>query len=127
MTDSSDPPTLPPGIIPVRTSTGLEYFDVAAGTGRAARDGDRVRAVYRVWLLDGRLADDTVGRGGSHRFTIGRGDTIAALEEGARGMRAGGKRRLIVPSDLAHGPSGDGGAIPPYATLIIDLEILAIS
>lgn len=127
MTEPQGPPTLPEGVTPVRTASGLEYFEVEAGTGDAAKEGDRVRVRARTWLLGGDLVDDTDTRGGADRIRIGAGDSIAALEEGLTGMRVGGKRRLIAPSDLAHGPGGEGARIPPYATLIIDVELIAIS
>jgi FKBP-type peptidyl-prolyl cis-trans isomerase len=115
------PPTLPAGLEATRTSSGLEYLDAEPGKGTAVKEGSRVSVRYRGWLTDGTLvlAED--------RTTLppAAGDAIAALEEGVVGMRPGGRRRLIVPSDLGYGARGDGRGIPPFATLIIDLEILA--
>jgi peptidylprolyl isomerase len=125
MTEPTGPPTLPAGIAPVRTPSGLEYFEIQAGSGDVAQDGDRVRVQSRTWLLNGDLVDDTQTRGGTDRIRIGAGDAIVALEEGLTGMAVGGRRRLIVPSDLAYGPRGEKDRIPPYATLIIDLELVA--
>ena len=75
-----------------------------------------------MWLLDGTLVEDT-GDGDPRAFVPGEGAVIPALEEGATGMKPGGLRRLIVPSDQAYGPEGNGGRIPPYATLIVDLTL----
>jgi FKBP-type peptidyl-prolyl cis-trans isomerase len=120
------PPTLPPGLEAVRTPTGLEYLDVAPGHGAVAREGKKVTVRYHAWLTQGTLVDSTERRGEPAEYELGRGDVIPALEEGILGMQAGGRRRLIVPSDLAYGPQGHGRAIPPYATLIVDVELLAI-
>lgn len=116
------PPTLPPGLTTERSDSGLESIDVTPGEGAAVRAGRPVAVRYRVWLLDGTLAD-RVGEDEPARFVPGMGEVIPALDEGVLGMRAGGRRRLIVPSDLAYGPQGDGASIPPYATLIVDLEV----
>jgi FKBP-type peptidyl-prolyl cis-trans isomerase len=123
---SEEPPTLPPGLEPVRLPSGLEYVDIAAGSGAAARSGAKVRVRYTVWLAEGSLVDSTDQRGAPRDFVAGAGTVIPALEEGVLGLRAGGKRRLIVPSDLAYGPRGLAPRIPPYATLIVDLEVLAV-
>jgi FKBP-type peptidyl-prolyl cis-trans isomerase len=122
--EAEGPPTLPPGLAAERTASGLEYIDVTPGEGAPAGPGKPVRVGYRVWLLDGTLAGGT-GGGAPDRFVPGEATVIPALEEGVQGMRRGGSRRLIVPSDLAYGPQGDGKRIPPYATLIVDLTLLS--
>jgi FKBP-type peptidyl-prolyl cis-trans isomerase len=116
------PPTLPPGLETQRTDSGLEMIDVTPGEGAAARAGQPVGVRYRIWLLDGTLAEET-GEGEPRAFVPGEGAVIPALEEGVAGMKPGGLRRLIVPSDLAYGPRGNGSRIPPYATLIVDLRL----
>lgn len=118
------PPTLPQGAEAVRTSSGLEYLDVVPGEGDAAHAGWLVRVRYRGWLTDGTLFEQTPGRG-ALEFRIGEGEVIPAFEEGIAGMRPGGWRRLIVPSDLAYGPRGRPGRVPPFATLIYDVELVA--
>jgi peptidylprolyl isomerase len=125
--EQEGPPTLPAGLETVRTESGLEYLDIERGKGREVRAGARVRLRARTWLTDGTLVDSTEARGGEDRLTLGRGEGIAGLEEGLLGMRAGGRRRLIIPSDLAYGPRGRAPAIPPYATLIMDVEVAAVS
>ncbi|MGQ0720521.1 MAG: FKBP-type peptidyl-prolyl cis-trans isomerase [Candidatus Eiseniibacteriota bacterium] len=123
---SEEPPTLPPGLEPVRLPSGLEYVEIAAGAGAVACSGAKVRVHYTVWLAEGSLVDSTGQRGAPRDFVPGAGTVIPALEEGVLGLSAGGKRRLIVPSDLAYGPRGLAPRIPPYATLIVDLEVLAV-
>ncbi len=89
---------------------------------------------YTGWLYDpgapdhkGKQFDSSRDRGQPFRFTIGAGQVIRGWEEGVQGMRVGSKRRLIVPSDLGYGEMGAGnGAIPPNATLVFDIELLAI-
>jgi peptidylprolyl isomerase len=120
------PPTLPAGLLPVRTDSGLEYVDIVPGDGSPARIGAKVRIRYTIWLAEGYLVDST-GQGAAPReFVPGEGALIAALEEGVLGLRPGGRRRLIVPSDLAYGPEGLGKRVPPYATLIVDLEVVGV-
>ncbi len=118
------PPTLPKGAETVRTDSGLEYLDITPGEGEAAAPGARVRVHYHGWLTDGTLFERTPGRG-PLEFRLGEGEVIPAFEEGIAGMRPGGRRRLIVPSDLAYGPRGKPGRVPPFATLIYDVELVA--
>jgi peptidylprolyl isomerase len=80
----------------------------------------------RGWLTNGTLVDDTRARQAPVQLTLGAGELITGFDEGLVGMRVGGRRRLIVPSDLAFGAEGHKPTIPPYATLIYDVEILAI-
>ena len=127
MTNDDDPadgpPTLPSTARPVQKPSGLEYFEFAAGRGAPVRPGMRVRVSYRAWLTDGTLFDTTAKQGGAVEFVLGDGEILPALDEGVAGMCVGAKRRLIVPSDLAYGPRGRG-AVPPFATLIYDVELL---
>lgn len=129
MNESPDPadgpPTLPSGLESHRTESGLEYLDMQAGQGAAVREGREVAIHYHGWTVDGVLVERTE-RSRPLRFSPGEGRVIAALEEGVLGMKAGGRRRLISPSDLAYGPQGDGRRVPPYATLILDVEVVAV-
>ena len=122
----SGPPTLPSGLEAVRTASGLEYLEVEVGRGKAARDGSTVHAHVRGWLTDGRLFDDSWAGGEPLELVLGKGHPIEAIDEGVIGMKVGGKRRLIVPSDLAYGADGHGALVPPYATLILDIELIAL-
>ncbi|MBZ0270144.1 FKBP-type peptidyl-prolyl cis-trans isomerase [bacterium] len=124
MSPASDgPPTLPPGIEAMTTGTGLEYLDVDAGSDPRVEPGSRVKLHYRCWLTDGRLVEDTRAAGGEMELVVDQGDVVAGFDEGLLGMGTGGRRRLIVPSDLAYGATGSPPRIPPYATLIYDLEV----
>ena len=124
-TDESGPPTLPAGVEAVRTESGLEYLEIEAGDGAEAGLDVTVRIRYRVWLTDGTFIEKSPEEGAE--FVPGTEAVIPAFEEGVQGMKAGGRRRLIVPSDLAYGPMGRGTSVPPYATLIVDLDLLSVS
>jgi peptidylprolyl isomerase len=120
------PPTLPAGLEARRTETGLEIFDVAPGAGNEAVDGATLEIHCRGWLTDGTPVEDTVASGEPASFTLGAGLVIPGFDEGLLGLRVGGRRRLIVPSDLAYGSHGHPPRIPPYATLIYDVELLRV-
>jgi FKBP-type peptidyl-prolyl cis-trans isomerase len=109
----------------VTTRSGLRYKDLRVGEGKAAEAGDTVEVAYTGWLLDGKQFESNVG-GAPLKFTIGKGEVIVGWDEGVVGMKVGGKRRLIIPSDLAYGPGGRPPAIPPGATLIFEVELLKI-
>ncbi len=120
------PPTLPPGALGAKTESGLEIFEIAAGRGEKVVADRKVRVHFRAWLAEGPLVDDTKQRGGPIEFRVGNGEMFAALDEGVVGMREGGRRRLIAPSDLGYGARGSGKTVPPYATLIVDVELVSI-
>lgn len=111
---------------PQITPSGLQYIEVAAGSGPAATAGQRVSVHYTGWLTTGQKFDSSLDRRQPFEFALGRGQVIAGWDEGVAGMRIGGKRRLIVPADLGYGVRGAGGVIPPNATLIFDVELLRI-
>ena len=124
MRDAHDgPPTLPPGAQTVQTRTGLEYLDFEPGEGKVVEPGSRVALEYEAWLTSGTLIERTLE--GPVEFRVGTGQVIPALDEGVVGMRLGGARRLIVPSDLAYGSHGKG-AVPPFATLIYDVRVVRV-
>jgi len=97
------------------------------GNGDIAEHGQRVTVHY-----EGRLTDDTVfdasrPRGQPFSFTIGAGQVIQGWEQGVAGMKVGEMRRLTIPAELGYGATGAGGVIPPNATLLFDIELLAVS
>ncbi len=108
----------------IETDSGLEYQDLVVGGGETADSGDTVAVHYTGWLTDGTKFDSSLDRGSPFTFTIDRGSVIQGWHEGIRGMKVGGKRRLIIPSELAYGDSGYAGVIPPKATLIFDVELM---
>ncbi|MEO7718447.1 MAG: FKBP-type peptidyl-prolyl cis-trans isomerase [Capsulimonas sp.] len=110
----------------ITTKTGLKYVDTVVGTGATAKAGDNVSVHYTGTLTDGTKFDSSVDRGTPFDFPLGAGQVIPGWDEGVAGMRVGGKRKLTIPSDLAYGSRGAGGVIPPNATLIFDVELIAI-
>ena len=112
---------------PTKTATGLEYWDIKAGAGDTAVKGKQVRVHYTGWLTDGKKFDSSVDRGQPFEFPLGAGRVIKGWDEGVAGMKIGGKRQLRIPPDLGYGARGAGGAIPPNATLIFDVELLSVS
>jgi FKBP-type peptidyl-prolyl cis-trans isomerase FkpA len=112
---------------PTKTASGLEYWDIKAGTGDTAVKGQQVRVHYTGWLTDGKKFDSSVDRGEPFVFPLGAGRVIKGWDEGVAGMKIGGKRQLRIPPELGYGARGAGGAIPPNATLIFDVELLAVS
>ena len=110
----------------VTTASGLQYQDLEEGTGALALVGSDVTVHYTGWLEDGTKFDSSVDRGQPFAFVLGAGRVIKGWDEGIVSMRVGGKRKLIIPPDLAYGNGGFGNIIPPKATLIFDVELLII-
>jgi len=108
------------------TASGLKYIDQAVGTGDVAVAGKTVSVHYTGWLENGKKFDSSVDRGQPFSFPLGAGRVIKGWDEGVQGMKVGGKRKLTIPSDLGYGSRGAGGVIPPNATLIFDVELLAV-
>lgn len=111
----------------------LEIIDLKPGTGPAIAAGQQAVVQYTGWLYDasapdkkGREFDSSRSTGQPFRFVIGAGQVIKGWDQGIAGMKAGGRRRLIVPADLAYGDGGAGGVIPPGAALVFDVELVAI-
>lgn len=108
------------------TESGLKYFDIVEGDGPTPEAGQIVVVHYTGWLEDGTQFDSSVERGQPFSFPLGQGSVIPGWDEGLSTMKVGGKRQLLIPSDLAYGDSGSG-PIPPGATLIFDVELLEIA
>ena len=108
-----------------RSETGLFTQDLAEGSGDAAAAGVAVRVHYTGWLPDGSTFDSSRD-GEPFNFALGAGRVIAGWDEGVAGMRAGGKRRLVIPPALAYGEGGYPGTIPPNATLVFEVELIEI-
>jgi FKBP-type peptidyl-prolyl cis-trans isomerase FkpA len=110
----------------VTTPSGLKYTDLVLGDGAVAESGKRVSVHYTGWLTDNTKFDSSLDRGKPFDFVLGQGQVIRGWDEGVKGMRVHGKRRLTIPPDLGYGAQGAGGVIPPNATLIFEVELLDV-
>ena len=111
----------------------LQMTDTAVGDGATAESGQTVYLHYTGWLYDpsqpdnkGSKFDSSVDRGQPFSFPLGGGRVIRGWDEGVAGMQVGGKRVLVIPPEMGYGASGAGGAIPPNATLLFEVELLEI-
>lgn len=115
----------------ITTESGLQYEELNVGEGAEAVAGQKVSVHYTGWLRNddgtpGKKFDSSRDRNSAFSFPLGAGHVIRGWDEGVQGMKVGGNRRLIIPSELGYGARGAGGAIPPNATLIFDVELLAV-
>jgi len=110
----------------VTTDSGLKYEDLAVGEGAEAVAGKSVSVHYTGWLPNGEKFDSSRDRSQPFSFTLGSGEVIAGWDEGVAGMKVGGRRKLVVPPDLAYGTAGAPPDIPPGATLVFDVELLDV-
>ncbi|PKU26170.1 FKBP-type peptidyl-prolyl cis-trans isomerase [Telmatospirillum siberiense] len=112
------------------TSSGLQITDIQVGTGATPKPGQTCVMHYTGWLyqggVKGKKFDSSLDRGEPFEFPIGQGHVIRGWDEGVATMKVGGKRTLIIPPQLGYGARGAGGVIPPNATLIFDVELLAV-
>jgi FKBP-type peptidyl-prolyl cis-trans isomerase FkpA len=109
-----------------RRESGLYVQEVQLGGGRTAASGDTVAVQYEGHLPNGQLFDSSYLRGQPIQFILGLHQVVPGWEEGITGMRVGGKRRLVIPSQLAYGARGIGGVIPPNANLVFDVELVGV-
>ena len=115
------------------TASGLQYIDTIVGDGAEAAAGASVHVHYTGWLYNdasvdkkGAKFDSSKDRGDPFAFDLGAGSVIKGWDEGVQGMKVGGARTLIIPAALGYGARGAGGVIPPNATLMFDVELLAV-
>ncbi|MDH4400320.1 MAG: FKBP-type peptidyl-prolyl cis-trans isomerase [Burkholderiaceae bacterium] len=110
--------------------TTLQKIDTTLGTGAEATPGKHVSVHYTGWLFDAAAADQkgtkfdsSLDRGQLFDFPLAAGHVIKGWDEGVAGMKVGGKRTLIIPSEMGYGARGAGGVIPPNAILVFDVEL----
>jgi peptidylprolyl isomerase len=109
------------------TASGLKYQDVVVGKGPQPKPGDDILVNYTGRFTNGKVFDTSLSPGrGPFELHVGRGEVIKGWDEGLSTMHVGGKRKLIIPPDLAYGPRGYAGVIPPNSTLTFDVELLKI-
>jgi peptidylprolyl isomerase len=112
------------------TASGLQITDSKVGTGAMPEPGEICVMHYTGWLYEngqkGKKFDSSVDRNEPFEFPIGQRKVIAGWDEGVATMKVGGKRTLIIPPELGYGARGAGGVIPPNATLIFEVELLAV-
>jgi FKBP-type peptidyl-prolyl cis-trans isomerase len=126
--DNPNSPTATTGSAPYSAT------DIRVGTGAEAQTGRRVTVNYSGWLYSntaaenkGTLFDSSLQPGRTpFSFTIGAREVIAGWDQGVPGMRVGGLRRLVLPPELAYGAAGRAPSIPPNATLLFEVELLAV-
>jgi peptidylprolyl isomerase len=116
------------------TTTDLILIDTSVGSGKAAEAGMPVSVHYTGWLYDakqpggkGAKFDSSVDRNQPFVFPLGGKRVIRGWDEGVAGMKVGGKRTLIIPPQFGYGERGAGGVIPPNATLIFEVQLIAVN
>jgi peptidylprolyl isomerase len=110
----------------VTTASGLKYTDIKEGTGPSPTSGKLVTVHFTGTLENGRVFDSTVETKQPLHFTIGTGEVIPGWDEGIMTMKVGGRRKLVIPPNLAWGAEGAAGVIPPNATVLFDVELLEV-
>ncbi len=115
------------------SATSLGILDIKPGTGAEIKLRQKAVVHYTGWLFDaaapenkGRKFDSSRDHGEPFEFNLGYGEVIRGWDQGVLGMKVGEQRRLIVPASLGYGDAGAGGVIPGGATLVFDVELLAI-
>lgn len=123
----------PSTVVPASGVSSMQSIEIKAGTGEAITAGKIAVVQYTGWLYEasakdhkGKQFDSSRTGGQPFRFPVGTGQVIKGWDQGVVGMKVGESRRLIIPADLAYGDSGAGGVIPPGATLVFDIDLVAI-
>jgi FKBP-type peptidyl-prolyl cis-trans isomerase FkpA len=122
-----------PSAVPTSGVNSMQSVELKAGAGEVATAGKIAVVQYTGWLYEasakdnkGKQFDSSRASGQPFRFPVGAGQVIKGWDQGVVGMKVGASRRLIIPADLAYGDSGAGGVIPPGATLVFDIDLVAI-
>ena len=108
----------------VKTASGMVFKSIKAGTGKAPKATNTVEVNYRGTLTNGKEFDSSYKRNQSIQFPLS--GVIPCWTEGVQMMKVGGKAKLVCPPELAYGAQGAGGAVPPNATLIFEVELLDV-
>lgn len=108
----------------VTSASGLQYVDLVVGSGREAHAGETAVVHYTGTLTDGTKFDSSKDRNAPFSFRLGAGQVIKGWDEGVKGMKIGGIRKLVIPPQLGYGSRGAGSVIPPHATLNFEVELL---
>ena len=109
-----------------KTESGLRYQFIQRGSGKKAENGKTVAVHYEGSLENGKVFDSSYPRKKPIEFRLGQGQVIEGWDEEIALLQVGDNARFVIPSDLAYGPSGAGGVIPPHATLIFDVELMDV-
>jgi FKBP-type peptidyl-prolyl cis-trans isomerase FkpA len=124
---------LPAGAPPGSTVSALQSVTLKPGAGATVAGGQTAVVQYTGWLYEasatdnkGKQFDSSRSGGQPFKFPLGTGSVIKGWDQGVAGMKIGESRRLIIPPDLAYGDNGAGGVIPPGATLVFDIDLIAI-
>jgi FKBP-type peptidyl-prolyl cis-trans isomerase FkpA len=122
-----------PGVPPPAGVNSMQTVELKAGTGPEIAAGKIAVVQYTGWLYEasaadgkGKQFDSSRSSGQPFRFPLGTGQVIKGWDQGVAGMKVGESRRLIIPADLAYGDRGAGGVIPPGATLVFDIDLIAV-
>lgn len=111
---------------PIAMNNDLVIEDIKVGTGDEAVAGKKVTVNYKGTLTNGTQFDSSYDRGTPFTFNLGAGEVIQGWDNGVKGMKVGGKRKLTIPPQLGYGERGAGNLIPPNATLIFEVELLKV-
>lgn len=122
-----------PAAVPTSAVTSMQSTQLKAGSGEAISAGKIAVVQYTGWLYEagakdnkGKQFDSSRNVGQPFRFPLGAGQVIKGWDQGVVGMKIGESRRLVIPPDLAYGDNGAGGVIPPGATLVFDIDLVAV-
>ncbi|TMQ50322.1 MAG: FKBP-type peptidyl-prolyl cis-trans isomerase [Candidatus Eisenbacteria bacterium] len=123
---AAEPSVNPDAAAGEKAVAGLKIDDLKVGEGAVAETGKTVKVHYTGTLTDGTKFDSSLDRGEPFSFQLGAGQVIRGWDEGVKGMRVGGKRKLTIPPDMGYGAAGAPPKIPPNATLMFEIELLEV-